>query len=169
MPVIVRVITDPKYDVKGEGKKNYIQNKLGIPVTNVSSRHLYVIDGLSIKEQAKVAAKKLLADKVAEYFEIFEADNKEIYSQPAVPIGAKGPWLVWIGYKTQPLVLDAWGDTTKKVMKDLGIHAKSVKHMEEFLIEGELDMTQIDTICREKLADGKVQDFTYRPVRDNDV
>jgi len=170
MSVVVRVGIKPEYeDVKGAARKNYIEKNLGIPVKNISSRHLYVIDGLPFKEQAKMAAEKLLADKVVEYYEIFEAENKEVYSQPSLPVDSKGPWLVWVGYKTQPLVLDAWGDTTKKAMTDLGIHAKSVRHMEEFLIEGELDMTQIDTICREKLADGKVQDFTYRPVRGNDV
>jgi phosphoribosylformylglycinamidine (FGAM) synthase PurS component len=160
MSVVIRVGIKPEYeDVKGTGRKNYIETKLGIPVKNVSSRHLYVMEGIT-KEYAEIAAQKLLKDNVVEYYEVFEED---MGGRPDQNGAKSNSWLVRVGYKMQPLVLDAWGDTTKKAMKDIGIDAKSVRHLEEWLIEGELGEEHIKIICKQKLADEKVQNFSYVP------
>jgi phosphoribosylformylglycinamidine (FGAM) synthase PurS component len=172
MAVVVRVGIKPKYDdVKGEGKKDYARDKLGLPVEKISSRHLYVMEGVT-KEDAHLAAYHLLVDKVVENFEIFETDN--IFEQPAISPEPHHMWTVRVGYKINPLVLDAWGDATNKALKDIGINAKSVRHVEEYEIEGEvtgdndeiegeLTVDQIVTLCKEKLADEKVQQFSYVP------
>ena len=163
--VIVRVGIKPKYDdVRGNGRKDYIESKLGIPVGKVSSRQLYTIEGIS-DEDAKTAAERLLTDKVVEQFEIFHGDVFETRA----PEGYRGSWLVRVGYKSKPLVLDAWGDATRTALIDLGIKTDSVRHAEEFLIEGELTENQIKTICKEKLADEKVQQFSYKPVEVSSV
>jgi phosphoribosylformylglycinamidine (FGAM) synthase PurS component len=148
-------------DVKGDGRKTYIEKNLGIPVEHVSSRHLYVMEG-STPVDANKAGRSLLADKVVEYFEVFEDD--EIYKQQNAQPGFCGSWLVRVGYKTKPLVLDAWGDNTHKALKDIGIDTTSVRHLEEFEITGRLTEDQIRMICKEKLADEKVQMFTYKPL-----
>jgi phosphoribosylformylglycinamidine (FGAM) synthase PurS component len=148
-------------DVKGDGRKTYIEKNLGIPVEHVSTRHLYVMEG-STPDDAKEAGRRLLADKVIEYFEVFE--DAKIYEQQVTQRGFRGSWLVRVGYKTKPLVLDAWGDSTSKALSDIGITATSVRHLEEFEIRGELTEKQIRTICKEKLADEKVQLFTYIPL-----
>lgn len=70
--------------------------------------------------------------------------------------------MIWrIEIQEKPGIFDSLGNGVEHDISDLGIAAvKSVRAVQVFLLEGDIDRAQADRICRELLVDLVVQDYS---------
>ena len=170
MPSIIEVV--PKKgipDVRGERINKYIRDYMGIPVDSVRTRTLYFFSNELDPEQAECFGRVLLADSVVEVSRFL--GDVPVYEQPKIPEDFRGSWIVRVGYKLKPLIMDNWGEATRLALERIsGIELDLVRKIEEYEVMGDLTREQIDRICREeKLADSKVQSHIRIPIGDQNV
>jgi len=165
MPSVIEV--RPKAgipDVRGERTRTYINDIMGVPVDSVGTRTLYFFSDDIKPDQAQKFGDVLLADSVVEDHRFL--GDAPVYEQPKVPEDYRGPWLVRVGYKRKPLIIDNWGEATRKALiRIFDAELESVRKIDEYEIRGDLSRHQIDKICsEEKLADSKVQTYICIPL-----
>jgi phosphoribosylformylglycinamidine (FGAM) synthase PurS component len=165
MPSVIEVRSKSGIpDVRGERTRGYINDVMGVPVGSVGTRTLYYFSDEIGPEQARQFGDVLLADSVVEDHRFL--GDAPVYEQPQVPANYRGSWLVRVGYKRKPLIIDNWGEATRRALNrifDAGL--ESVRKIDEYEIRGDLNRKQIDKICsEEKLADSKVQTHICIPL-----
>lgn len=166
MPSVIEI--SPKKgvpDVKGERTKTYIKEYMGVPVDGVKTRILYFFCDDLTAEQAHDFAQVLLKDSVVE--ESTFLGDVPVYEQPEIPEDFRGCWRVRVGYKLRPLIMDNWGEATRRALEQIfDITLDLVRKIDEYEVTGDLTRAQIERICREeKLADSKVQTYICIPMR----
>ncbi len=169
MPSVIEIVPkDGIPDVKGERTAKYIRDFMGVPVDSVGTRTLYFFTDDIQPDQAERYARVLLADNVVEDFKFLW--NSPVYEQPEIPDEYKGAWVVRVGYKQKPLIMDNWGKAARLALERIfGVELGSVRKIDEYEIRGDLSKEQIMRICsEEKLADSKVQSYIMIPGGGND-
>ncbi|MBN2567541.1 hypothetical protein JXB02_05665 [Candidatus Woesearchaeota archaeon] len=153
-------------NIAGDGAADYIRNVLGIPVDRVVISHLYLISD-DIPQAMLDGIGERLVDPITQDYRIVDDERLDAIvagEKPATDLTAHvGPWEVVVGYKTNPLVLDSWGDHTRRALADIGFPARDVRKFEKYLVIGKLPFRKIRLIAEEKLSDGKVQDYLLLP------
>lgn len=167
MPSVIEIV--PKKgipDVRGERTAKYIRDFVEVPIDYIRTRTLYFFSDDIQPEKAEQYVKILLADSVVEDFNFL--GDTPIYEQPKIPDDYRGSWIVRVGYKQKPLIMDNWGEATRLALKKIfGTDSGPVRKIDEYEIYGDLTQEHIRKICsEEKLADSKVQSHIMIPMGD---
>jgi phosphoribosylformylglycinamidine (FGAM) synthase PurS component len=149
-------VTDPiGYLTKKEIEDLGIQG-----VKDVKSISTYMIDGEVTENDVKRICEELLSDNQIQRYKY--ADDKE-----KLRIKVDFPaWLVEINFKEG--VTDAVGLSTLNAIEILGVEGvRNVNAGNKYLIIGDVPEETVKKICERVLANGLIQDYSYRKIGGN--
>jgi len=138
------------FDAVGEGIKRDILD-LGIKeVESVDFAQVFFLDGDIEQADAERIAKELLADPVAQEFEVCK--------QRVVGDGEKGDGVHVVEIAHNPGVMDPWEESCMKGIADIGIKGvRAVKTAKKFTIKADLEREKIDFIAEKLLYNKLIQ------------
>jgi phosphoribosylformylglycinamidine (FGAM) synthase PurS component len=149
-------VTDPV----GYLTKKEIED-LGIQgVQDVKSISTYMIDGEITENDVKKICEELLSDNQIQRYKY--ADDKE-----KLRIKIDFPaWLVEVNFKEG--VTDAVGLSTLNAIEILGVeNVRNVSAGNKYLIIGDIPEETVRQICERILANGLIQNYSYRKIGGN--
>jgi phosphoribosylformylglycinamidine synthase len=135
---------------------------LGIEgVHDVKAISTYMIDGELTESDIKRICEELLSDNQIQHYRY--ADNKEkLMTKHEFP----GAWLVEVNFKQG--VTDAVGLSTLNAIEILGVEGiRNVNTGNKYLIIGNITEETVKKICERVLANGLIQDYSYRNIGGN--
>ncbi len=147
-------VTDPV----GYLTKKEIED-LGIEgVQDVKSISTYMIDGEVTEADVKKICEELLSDNQIQRYKY--ADEKE---KLRIKVNSPCAWLVEVNFKEG--VTDAVGLSTLNAIEILGVEGvRNVSAGNKFLIIGDVTEETVKKICERVLANGLIQDYSYRKI-----
>ena len=139
------------FDPAGKGIEKDIQD-LGIAgVKKVTQARVFIICGDISEQDARRIAKELLTDPITQDYLLSNTGRNPRNAQRIVEIAYN------------PGVMDPVEDSTKKAIKDLGIHnVESIKTEKKYYIEGKITGSHFKTICERLLYNKVIQHVVNR-------
>ncbi len=150
-------VTDPV----GYLTKKEIED-LGIKgVQDVKSISTYMIDGEVTEDDVKKICEELLSDNQIQRYK-YADDKEKLRIKGDFPMA----WLVEVNFKEG--VTDAVGLSTLNAIEILGVDGvKNVNAGNKYLIIGNIPEETVRQICERVLANGMVQNYSYRKIGGN--
>jgi len=150
-------VTDPV----GFFTKKEIED-LGIRgIQDVKAISTYMIDGEVTENDVKKICEELLSDNQIQRYK-YADDKEKLRIKVNVPIA----WLVEVNFKQG--VTDAVGLSTMNAIEILGVEGiRNVSAGNKYLIIGDITEETVKKICERVLANGLIQDYSYRMIGGN--
>lgn len=144
-------------DARGLG---LVKDIADLGITTVSDARvvdIYWLDADLTPEQGDLIGGYLLSDPVTQNYRSFALAAGDGWSAPGTQEGPGGqPYIIEVAHN--PGVTDPVESTVMKAIKDLGVTAvKGVKTARRYLIHGQLDEAELDTICSRLLVNPIIQ------------
>ncbi|MBU2608515.1 MAG: phosphoribosylformylglycinamidine synthase subunit PurS, partial [Chloroflexi bacterium] len=144
-------------DARGLG---LVKDIADLGITTVSDARvvdIYWLDADLTPEQGDLIGGYLLSDPVTQNYRSFALAAGDGWSAPGTQEGTGGqPYIIEVAHN--PGVTDPVESTVMKAIKDLGVTAvKGVKTARRYLIHGQLDEAELDTICSRLLVNPIIQ------------
>jgi len=144
-------------DARGLG---LVKDIADLGITTVSDARvvdIYWLDADLTPEQGDLIGGYLLSDPVTQNYRSFALAAGDGWSAPGAQEGPGGqPYIIEVSHN--PGVTDPVESTVMKAIKDLGVTAvNGVKTARRYLIHGQLDEAELDTICSRLLVNPIIQ------------
>ena len=144
-------------DARGLG---LVKDIADLGITTVSDARvvdIYWLDADLTPEQGDLIGGYLLSDPVTQDYRSFALAAGDGWSAPGAQEGPGGqPYIIEVSHN--PGVTDPVESTVMKAIKDLGVTAvNGVKTARRYLIHGQLDEAELDTICSRLLVNPIIQ------------
>jgi phosphoribosylformylglycinamidine (FGAM) synthase PurS component len=145
-------------DPLGENTKSDILDLGFSGVSEVKTLQTYVIEGGVGKKEVESIGKELLADNVVQFFNFdrLGKDGEHVGNL----VNKRKAWAIEVFFRRG--VMDAVGLSVERALEVLGVQNAKARTGTIYVISGDLEESEIKTICEKCLANGLIQTYRYR-------
>ena len=130
-------------------------------IREVQAARSFLIEGNVQEEQVRQAAEQILADIVAESYQLRPLADAE--GQPAGSNGDQSPGLVNVLFK--PGVTDNVATTTKSALQDLGLDVEAVATTRKYWMNDDAQSEELERAADRILANDAIEQVVWGPLK----